>query len=285
MPRFLKLSSALALFLAPLLLAGCGSSASQNPLSPTADALSASATANPFHDMSTFGADGVRGRARVLFVHASPDAPAVDIYVGQNRRVKNLGYPDHSSYRSVRSGTQTVKVNVAGTATSVIDAPVPFEPRTAYTIFAVDRVANIAPLVLTDDLTRPAAGKAHVRFVHLSPDAPAVDVALANGGAVVFGNQSFQQATAFTPLAAGTYDLEVRLAGTRTVVLPLPGVTLKAGRIYTVFAKGFVSGTGAQALGAEIIVNSDEIGKGVAQGRGGHGRDDDDDEDHSRGRR
>jgi hypothetical protein len=28
------------------------------------------------------------------------------------------------------------------------------------------------------------------------------------------------------------------------------------GNIYTVFAKGFVGGTGAQALGAEIIVNN-----------------------------
>jgi hypothetical protein len=47
----------------------------------------------------------------------------------------------------------------------------------------------------------------------------------------------------------------VRLAGTETVVLNLSGIALSNGSIYTVFAKGFVSGTGAQALGAEIIVN------------------------------
>jgi len=115
-------------------------------------------------------------------------------------------------------------------------------------------VSSIEPLVLEDDLTAPATGKAHVRFVHLSPDAPAVDVAV-TAGPVVFSNVAFRGYQGFTPLNAGTYNLEVRVAGTATVALPLPGITLEAGKIYTVFARGFLSGAGAQALGAEIIVN------------------------------
>ncbi len=109
-------------------------------------------------------------------------------------------------------------------------------------------------MVVTDDLTAPAAGNAHVRFIHLSPDAPAVDITTTTG-AIVFGNKSFKEFTAFTPLATGTYDLQVRLQGTDTVVLDLPGIALADGNIYTVFAKGFVAGSGDQALGAQIIVN------------------------------
>lgn len=283
MNRIQKLSSVLALIVAPLLLAGCGKDSARNPLSPTADQLTAGAAASSVGMPGWQGLDSALGRARVLFVHASPDAPAVDIYVGKYRRVSNLSYPDNSSYRSVRPDTQVVKVNVAGTSTSVITAPVRFDARKAYSIFAVDRVANIAPLVLEDNLSRPAPGKAHVRFVHLSPDAPPVDIAVANGGPVVFGGKSFKEATDFTPLPAGSYDLEVRLAGTGTVVLPLPGIVLKAGEIYTVFAKGFVSGTGAEALGAQIIVNSREIGRGTTLGQHRNGRDDD--EEGWRGRR
>ena len=59
-----------------------------------------------------------------------------------------------------------------------------------------------------------------------------------------------------TALNAGTYNLEVRAAGTNTVALPLPNITLTAGKIYTVFAKGFLGGAGAQALGAQVIVNN-----------------------------
>jgi hypothetical protein len=111
--------------------------------------------------------------------------------------------------------------------------------------------------VITDDLTAPASGKAHVRFVHLSPNAPAVDIAV-DGGSVVFADYSFKEYSAFTPLDAGSYDLEVRAAGTSTVALDLDPITLQAGKIYTVFAKGFLGGTGTQALGAEIIVNNPE---------------------------
>ncbi len=112
-----------------------------------------------------------------------------------------------------------------------------------------------------DDLTAPAAGKAHVRFFHFSANAPAVDIAV-TGGAVLFANRSFNDqgtntaAANFTPLNAGSYNLQVRVAGTNTVVLSLPGVVLTEGKIYTVFAKGFLGGTGNQALGAQIIMNN-----------------------------
>jgi hypothetical protein len=148
-----------------------------------------------------------------------------------------------------------VKVRVAGTTTTVIEANLPITTGTNYSVFAIDSVSKISAVVLTDDLTAPTSGKAHVRFIHLSPNAPAVDVAVTGGG-VLIGNKSFKDYTPFVPLDAATYNLEVRLAGTATVVLSLPGITLQAGKIYTVFAKGFVGGTGSQSLGAEIVVNS-----------------------------
>lgn len=222
---------ALVLALSVVLTAsGCGNDNNSNPVAPVQ-------------------------QARVMAVHASPDAPAVDLLVDGTIAGSGLAYPNNTGYLTVNAGTRNVKVNVAGTSNTVIDANLPVLGGVNYSVFAIGAVASIGALVVTDDLTAPASGKAHVRFVHLSPDAPAVDVAV-TGGSVVFADRAFQQYTAFTPLDAGTYDLEVRLAGTSTVVLPLPGIALTAGKIYTVFAKGFVSGSGAQALGAQIIVNN-----------------------------
>jgi hypothetical protein len=194
--------------------------------------------------------------AKVLIVHASPDAPGVDILVDNGpAAVSNLQFPENTGYVSLNSGMRNVKVNVNNTTTTVINADLSLDADMNYSVFAVNSVNNIEPLVLVDDLTPPAAGKAHVRFVHLSPDAPAVDIAV-TGGPVVFGNVAFKGYQGFTPLDAGTYNLEVRLAGQSTVALSLPGITLQSGKIYTVFARGFASGSGAQALGAEIIVNN-----------------------------
>jgi len=195
--------------------------------------------------------------ANVLVTHASPNAPGVDLLVdGSKQNSAALTFPNNTGYLKVESGSRNIKVNVTGTSTTVINADLTLEKDKNYSVFAVDSVSKISALVLSDDLTAPASGKAHVRFVHLSPNAPAVDVCVASSGTVVFGNKAFKDYTAFTPLDAGTYNLDVRVAGTSTVALTLPAITLQAGKIYTVFAKGFLGGTGAEALGAEIIVNN-----------------------------
>jgi hypothetical protein len=192
----------------------------------------------------------------VLVVHASPDAPGVDLLV-DNVKVNSqaLTFPNNTGYLTVAAGNRNIKVNASGTSTSVIDANLDLSADISYSIFAIDSLASIAPLVIDDNLGTPASGKSHVRFIHLSPNAPAVDITLTDG-TVVFGNKAFGQYTPFTPLDAGTYNLQVRVAGTSTVVLNLPNIVLENGNIYTVFAKGFVGGSNDQALGAEIIANN-----------------------------
>jgi hypothetical protein len=223
----------IALITAPLLFVGCSDD----------DTTSSSAS-----------------KASIMVVHASPNAPGVDLFVDNNKvNSTALNFPANTGYLQVDGGTRAIRVNATGTSTAVINAQLPVEAGKSYTVFAVDSVSKIAPLVLNDNLATPATGKAHVRFVHLSPNAPAVDVGVKNGP-TLFLNRAFnRQITAaqeaFTPVDAATYDLEVRLAGQATVVLPLNGIKLEAGKIYTVFARGFVGGTGAQALNAEIIVN------------------------------
>jgi hypothetical protein len=124
----------------------------------------------------------------------------------------------------------------------VIDADLELAADTDYTVVAVGLLENIEPLVLIDNNDAPAAGKAHVRFVHASPDAPAVDIAVANGGPILFSNVPFKGVGDYLPVDAGTYDLEARVAGTETVALSVPGVTLEEGTVYTIFAMGLVEG-------------------------------------------
>jgi hypothetical protein len=194
-------------------------------------------------------------KAMVNVVHASPDAPGVDLLVDDAVAGTNLMFPNYTGYLEVNAGLRNIKVNVTGTDQTAIEANLDLMKNVYYSVFATGKVANIAPLVLEDNLATPADGKAHVRFIHLSPDAPAVDITLTDG-TVVFGDVEFLEVIDFTPLDAATYDLQVRLQGTDTVVLELSGITLMNQNIYTVFAKGLVAGTDMMALGAEIIVNN-----------------------------
>ena len=199
----------------------------------------------------------VEETGKVMVVHASPNAPAVDVLVDDTKVLTGVPFGTASSYLSVKAGTRTIKVNPTTTTTSVINAPVTVVKDKNYTIFAGDVVASITPLVFTDDLTAPATGKAHIRVIHLSPDAPAVDVAV-TGGAVLIPGLTFKQGTAFTPLTAGTYNLELRVAGTSTVALTIPNVALAAGKIYTVYAKGYLNKPAGNTNGLSVstIVNN-----------------------------
>ncbi|GAA4344490.1 DUF4397 domain-containing protein [Flaviaesturariibacter amylovorans] len=201
------------------------------------------------------------GNARVNVVHASPNGPNVDVRVNNAVALSNVAYGAASGYQTVTAGNTNIKVSPTGTTTYVIDANVNLAANMSYSVFAVDSVSRIKAAVVGDDLTAPAAGKAHVRFLHFSPNAPAVDIAV-TGGAVLFANRSFNDqatnaaVTGFTSVNAGTYNLEVRLAGQSAAALALPPVTLESGKIYTVYAKGFLGGTGAQALGAGMFTHN-----------------------------
>jgi hypothetical protein len=183
------------------------------------------------------------GMARVRVVHASPDAPAVDVWVDGSVAFSNAPFKGITDYASLSPATYNVQVTPTGaTEPVVIDADLDLAANTDYTVVAVSLLADIEPLVLIDNNAAPAAGKAHVRFVHASPDAPAVDIAVANGGPVLFANVPFKGVGDYLPVDAGTYDLEARIAGTETVALSVPGVTLNDGTVYTIFAMGLVEG-------------------------------------------
>jgi len=182
------------------------------------------------------------GTAKVRVVHASPDAPAVDVYINGAKTLSGVTFFTASDYLDLPAGTYQVQVTPAGQPASaaVIDASATIEAGKAYTIAATGLLADIGPTIVVDDLTAPAAGNAHVRVYHFSPDAPAVDVQLKDGTKLIEG-LAFPGASDYLPVPAGSYDLQVVPAGASTVVIDLPGTSLEAGKIYSVFATGEVA--------------------------------------------
>ncbi|MDG6224179.1 MAG: DUF4397 domain-containing protein [Candidatus Thermoplasmatota archaeon] len=196
--------------------------------------------------------------ARVRAVHLSPDAPAVDIWVNGNLAVSNLAFGEYTPYLTVpfNKGGSSYNIQVVPTGQTspiVINADVVLKPVRDYTIVAVGKLSEIEPLVIEDLRPVRPIFRSWVRFVHASPDAPAVDIAVKDGP-VLFPDVSFGDVERYLSVKAGTYDLEVRLAGTETVVLSVDDVSLMKRTSYTVFATGLVSpGTGEPSLGALLV--------------------------------
>ncbi|HEU5205257.1 MAG TPA: DUF4397 domain-containing protein [Candidatus Limnocylindrales bacterium] len=199
--------------------------------------------------------------ATVRVLHASPDAPAVDIYLDDTAvsALTNVPFTTLSEYLDVPSGDHNVKVYATGTTTDpVIDVDVTLAAGTAYTIAATDAVASITPQVLVDDPS-PDCDTAQVRVVHFSADAPAVDIAPAGAtpDEAVIKNLAYADASEYVALPGGTYDLEVRPAGDTAVALDLPGVAVEDCMAYSVFAIGSAADPSVGGNGLQVVVGLD----------------------------
>jgi hypothetical protein len=118
---------------------------------------------------------------RVRVVHASPDAPAVDIRVDGQRAIDRLPFTEYTDYVALPVGQHTFQVYVAGTDTRVTEITASLTAGQDVTVIATGFVTAGKPnpfklVVLVDNNTLPADGRAHVRVVHAAPSAPSVNV-------------------------------------------------------------------------------------------------------------
>jgi hypothetical protein len=185
---------------------------------------------------------------RVRVIHASPDAPAVDVKVEGEVAFANAPFTGVTDYAQLTRGRYDVEVVPAGADEPVvIDANLRLKDRLDYTVIALGELANIEPLVLVDRNTVFSSRIAKVRFVHAGADAPAVDIAVKDGR-VLARNLEFGEASRYLRVPAGEYDLEVRVAGTKTVALALDDIDLDGRTAYTAVVTGLLADNTLQPI-------------------------------------
>jgi len=182
--------------------------------------------------------------AMVRVLHASPDAPNVDVYADGEEVLSDVAFGQISDYLEAPAGEYQIQVFAASpdpaTDGAVIDAMLTFAAGTMTTVAATNNLATIEAQVIAD-AWEPVADQAQIRVVHFSADAPAVDIA-PDGAEPIVADLAYPTATDYLTVPAGDYDLEVRPAGTMDVAVQLDPFTLNAGHSYSVFAIGSLAG-------------------------------------------
>ncbi len=182
--------------------------------------------------------------AKLRVVHASANAPAVDILANNSTTpaVSNLAFPDATDYLNLPAATYNFKVVPTGTLTpAVINADVPLINGSSYSLLAVNQLSAIEPLLVTDNL-RKVATEARIRLIHASTLAANVDIYVVAAGASIanatpnFANVPFKADTGYVSLAAGNYDVIITPTGTKTEAIKAT-LSLSNGKIYIAIAR------------------------------------------------
>lgn len=116
--------------------------------------------------------------ASMRFVHASPDAPNVDVLVDGKTVATNLPFASvspGSGYLTITAGGRLVEVRTTGTATDLVNASnVSFSSHLQYTVFFAGLVNSKLQTIdlVTDDNSAPQSGNIKLRVFHASPSGP-----------------------------------------------------------------------------------------------------------------
>lgn len=177
----------------------------------------------------------------VRLVHASPDAPAVDIFVNGQAVVSNVSFFAVSPYLPLADGTYQVAISPAGRGTdySVWVGDLTVQGGFTGTAVAANTLENFQVILFEDNLSAPAAGEARVNVLHLAPDAMNVDIKAAGSSENIFSNVPFGEG-AVVDVPAGTYSFDITPAGSSTVAFTTPSLRFESGWIYTLYATGLI---------------------------------------------
>jgi Domain of unknown function (DUF4397) len=142
-----------------------------------------------------------------------------------------------------------------------------FEPGAYYSVFIADTIeyGQLQCILMKDDLTFLDSGKAQIRFVNLSPDAPGMDLwafpdANTSAGYQLFSNRVFPvynygavlESQQFSTINSGPYYFAAIQTGTSNVLLQ-GGLIVPNKSVVTIYAKGLLLGTGEKQLDVGVI--------------------------------
>jgi hypothetical protein len=208
------------------------------------------------------------GKAHVRVVHASSDAPAVDLYVAgaSEPLLTGLKYGDATDYLEVDAGEYDFELRASPSSASDPVAyrtgPIDLGNKKRITTIAAGLLASDADaskfrvLAYTEEFGPAGGGNAMVRVVHASPDAPSVGIDLHDNDAAnpeITGIDRFtaSDAAGFTMSAGKAEQIGISANGQRVTAFTTP--ELPEGAQLFVIATGLTGKLAREADGFALL--------------------------------
>lgn len=194
------------------------------------------------------------GISYIRVFHAAPGAPEVDIYANGKKVANRLAFGQFTEYVSVSAGMYIIEAFPVGLKDSpILSIRLPIAVNKVYTLSVIGILPNIGILPVEDEYQKLSPNRVNIRFINLSPNAPALNLAL-RYGQNIFTDINYTEASQYSPVSPGTYNLVVKPTTVNTVVVNLPNVRLLPNRNLTFYVVGMY---GQQPSSLEVYIPMD----------------------------
>ncbi|WP_412466367.1 DUF4397 domain-containing protein [Pedobacter sp. KLB.chiD] len=175
-------------------------------------------------------------------INASPSLATYNAYFNGNM-VNSVALPFGGaiSYLSSAAGTYSLKFTTASSAESLLTKNINLNASTYYSTYLINKPGALDVYTISDDLAIPSTDKAYIRFINLSPDAPALDLAKTSATTSLVTNKAYKNTSGFIAVDAGTYTLDAKDTSSGTVKATSQSTSFTAGYHYDVICGGLVT--------------------------------------------
>ena len=182
----------------------------------------------------------VKSYFRIL--NAITGAPALDVYANEMLIASNLKYGDFSRYMQFMPGNYTLSVYISGMQKSAIfETNITIDRNLAYTGVLSGKINDVPNLSIymipeakeTHNMNNMAA----VRIIHMSPDAPPMNL-VSDDETILFSGVGYGDTTENVALPSGRYILHLRETESGGNILTVPTIDFAPGMYYTLFVIG-----------------------------------------------
>lgn len=199
--------------------------------------------------------------AAVTLINAAPQSGPLDFISDGNRNYLPalFDYDTVLAYRSAYPGFRVFGVTAHNSNMLLTSQQFYLEPGVAYSLFVTDTLGDLQLAMIKDSLGAQDSSKAMVRFTNMSQDAPELSLELSPsaGTGEDFAQVAYSQATHFTAITPlDSYTLKLVNTETGKTLASSSGISLLAGKIYTIWAKGVFNSQDSQLkLGIGVMEN------------------------------
>jgi hypothetical protein len=202
------------------------------------------------------------GQSKIRIINVTPENNSLSFFVNDTLKTPQaLSFSEGTGYLNTSAGTNQVFTKVSGNEVNHSRTNFFFNSKNYYTIFISGKISKDSLIYISteDKLTAPTSNKAKVRLVNVSPNSTSLEAVFSTqliDSIANFSNINFRASSNYFEFTPGNYIIKVRKAGQKTALVNGANFNISPGKIYTIYVKGLLNGTGSFNLSAGMLTDN-----------------------------